>query len=462
MLKITPTFWQDVEKNLKYVLYGDSVAEDCIINYKLKNKKYSDTLSKLWKILYKTGECVFLETHRGNQYLHFDKHFSFYIESYNPTTKKIIYAKPYYIMRHYYKGEIIKLMTECVNIKLTKNHSLIDIIDDKIVKLNPCETTYLYHYTKKVPIISKKNINYDNFVYDFEVDEYHNFAANGILCHNTDSLYIKIPKKFEDINESIEECEFVAKKINELISHYYNSFLLPKMGVDPKYNETFFKTELTANSMLLLSTKKTYAYNQTSKERKIYDPAVTKYVGIPVIKSDTVPFTKDFLINLIENIALKQDINTSKELDKLAKESYYLIINKIENYDFEYISAPGKWSDKDYDSEPPSVIGMRLYNTLTDTDTFRPGSFGIYFPIEIKNLQLFNSLDKFKSKHRLGDISISKINYITLPYNYNKELIIRLFNEYKLLANITSFWNWSKMIDNEVIKRILEVIKNHG
>lgn len=47
-------------------------------------------------------------------------------------------------------------------------------------------------------IISIKEINYNDYVYDIEVDEHHNFVAEGILCHNTCAA-IAIAEKFKDM-----------------------------------------------------------------------------------------------------------------------------------------------------------------------------------------------------------------------------------------------------------------------
>jgi len=463
MINLPPTFWQDVEKELKYVLYGDSISEDAVIKFKLRNQAGELSFSQLCEILKNEKGCLYLKTSRGNEFLHFNDSFNFFIESYNPIKKEIIYAKPYYIVRHKFKGEIIGISTRNSRIKVTKNHSLIDILEDgSIEKLDPVTAKYIFNYLSKDKIISKKIIKYDNYVYDFEVPITSNFIANGIVCHNTDSLYIKIPKTFDDIKESIDVCENAANEINKLISHYYNSFLLPKMGVDPKYNETFFKTELTANSMLLLSTKKTYAYNLTSKEHKIFNPPITKYTGIPVIKSDTVPFLKDFLKTLIEDIALTKEVNISNELSKLAINSFNIILEKIKTYDFEYIAAPGKWSNKEYNSEIPPIIGMRLYNTLIDQDIFKPGSFGIYIPIKIRPTQEFNDLNKSKSKYYLCNTPETRINYLTLPYGYDKNELKQIFNKFGIVAEPLDFWEWSRMVDNEVVKKIIEVIKSHA
>jgi hypothetical protein len=284
-----------------------------------------------------------------------------------------------------------------------------------------------------------------------------------VLYGDTDSLYIYVPKDFKSVEESIKGCEEVAEQINDIIQLYYNSFLLPKMGVDPKFNETFFKTELTADSIMFLETKKNYAYKPTSIKGKVLDKTKVKYIGIPVVKSDTVPFTKDLLRRLVEEIALKKGVDKIAELQKAYLEARSTLEKHITEFDFEYIAAPGKWSDKDYDSEPAQIIGMRLYNTLLDKDVFRPGAFSLYIPIKFKSITHFNTLIdpiKFKSKNYLNDIASSKINYLGIPYGYNKEELRLVCNKYGIQVIPDELWQWDRLANNTVVKRITEVIKD--
>lgn len=317
------------------------------------------------------------------------------------------------------------------------------------------------HNIKPIRIQSKEDILYDGYVYDFEVPSTHNFIINGVLVHNTDSLYVHIPKKFDTIESSIDGCEEIANHINDLIKLYYNSSLLPRMGVDPKYNETFFKTELTANAIMFLDTKKNYAYNQTSKESKIFNPPKTKYTGIPVIKSDTVPFLKDFIKHLVEKIAFVDGIDKIEALNQLSIESRDTIIRLIKSYDFAYIAAPGKWSDKDYTNEPAPIVGMKLYNTLLNKDVFRSGAFCLHIPIKFRDVGLLASKVnpiKYNSKNYLGNISLEGINYLSFPYSYNPEELRILFEENGLYVEFEDFWNWSRLVGNIVADRIIKVI----
>ncbi len=49
-----------------------------------------------------------------------------------------------------------------------------------------------------VRISAVNNIHYNDYVYDFEIPTYHNYVANGIICHNT-CASIAIAEKFKDM-----------------------------------------------------------------------------------------------------------------------------------------------------------------------------------------------------------------------------------------------------------------------
>jgi intein/homing endonuclease len=63
------------------------------------------------------------------------------------------------------------------------------------------------HYAK---IKSVEEIDYDGWVYDLEVEEDHNYVAEGILCHNTASAICSI--HWNLLNKNIDKCLVVCPK----------------------------------------------------------------------------------------------------------------------------------------------------------------------------------------------------------------------------------------------------------
>jgi hypothetical protein len=278
-----------------------------------------------------------------------------------------------------------------------------------------------------------------------------------VLYGDTDSLYLHIPEDYATLDDTITGTSIIADEINERIKYYFNSYMLPKLGVNSTYNNTYFKTELIAESILFLETKKNYAYNLIYKEGKIIDPAETNYTGIPIVKSNTAPLTKDFLEYLIKNIALNKQVITrehvNQQLSNIGKILNDRIIQCIHDYDFEYIAAPCKWNDKDFISEPTTILGMKFYNIITESETFRPGGFGIYFPINIKSSGIL------QPRLNKNNITIDDIKYITVPYGYNKDKLKEVMIEFDLHVDPQLFWNWDRIGNNKVAKKIIELIK---
>jgi hypothetical protein len=278
----------------------------------------------------------------------------------------------------------------------------------------------------------------------------------------TDSLYIKIKKEYDTIEDTIKGTTKIANDINAIIKNYFDSYLLPKLGVSPIYNKTFFKTELTAESIMFLETKKNYAFNMTSKEGKIYDPPETKYTGISV-KSDTAPLTKDIIRDLVEKIALNKNIRTKTEVEIELKNCWTTywekVIYCIKNLDFEYISAPCKWSNTEYEREPTQIIAMRLFNTITDTETFKENTYGFKIPIKIDNMVNFNNIVspiRNKSPFYINSITVDKINYIAIPYEFDKDVLSAKLNAHFIKIDVNDVWD--KLV-NVVAHRIIDTIK---
>ena len=106
---------------------------------------------------------------------------------------------------------------EKVNTKLrritTNNGKIVEITDaHKLLKFNGWENKLYINDTiyttpnitninaEKTPILSRivkiEYFDYDDWVYDLEIDEYHNYVAQDIICHNT-CVGVSIAEKFK-------------------------------------------------------------------------------------------------------------------------------------------------------------------------------------------------------------------------------------------------------------------------
>jgi hypothetical protein len=284
-----------------------------------------------------------------------------------------------------------------------------------------------------------------------------------VLYSDTDSLFIHIPSiNSEDKETCISKCNKVANEINETISTYLNTLILPKLHVDPEHNFTEFKTEFTCNSIMFLDIKKNYAYSMTSKEGKIFDNPDIQYTGIPIVKSNTSEFSRELLVDLIEKIVLNKDLEFkqfSGKLMDLAKEKHEYLMTQLVAGNFKYFGTPVRWSSSDYAKEPAQVIGMRLYNTITKTETFKPLSSGLQIPIEIKNNSIKIKEIELGDEYYITKNHYGALNFICVPYNYDSDECLKLFKEYdiSIINNL-----WERLTDGSIIQKIVNLIKDYG
>jgi hypothetical protein len=284
---------------------------------------------------------------------------------------------------------------------------------------------------------------------------------------DTDSLYINLPTLDNNIDstEAWNKISNISTKINNIIRLALDETMLPKLGINKQYNRTDFKTESLIISMLLIGIKKNYAYKKIAEEGVIYDSPKVKYKGIPIVRSDYSKFAQGFLKYIVDDIALnahKLEKPASEMLQDFAKIKNEELFKNIDEFNFKYIGTPGRWSDGDYKKEPYTIIGMRLYNTLFDTEIFRPGTSGLSLPITILNKNEFLtkiSLNKSNSPLYLNNTNIDNINYIVVPYNYEANDVKSKFEEFKIELNYEETWNKSV---TKITKDIIEVIKNNS
>lgn len=498
MFKISPTFWKDVEdpNKTEYVIYGDSIAENEKVligfkncnNYELKLISFKET----WNILSKQIEPVFKN---DKEYLYIKNEVK--VATFSDKTDRYKAVFPLYLVRHHIKKNICKLNFENYSsISVTHDHSLLtidedDAFGDRLISVKPKNADYVAivnnYYTNLIPIYklkhnidnwrntltnvalinikSKTDIFYSGYVYDFSVPKTENFIVNGFVVHNTDSIHIHSPNEiYTSSKEATDKAELLANEINGVITNLLNNHLLVKMNVNRDYNKTFFKTESVISKMILLGAKKNYAYLEISKKGKIHESPKVKYVGIPVVRSDYSKFTQDFIKFLVEKIAFNSEIygqNISDIIISVINDKKQELENKLKNFDYKYIATPGRWKvSNSYSSTPFTVIGMQLYNTVTNTETFRPGLNGLSFPIKVIDIEKFKeSIKPLKaSKYFLKNVPLSKINYITLPTNYEIDIVTKIFNNCSIKIDEDIVWDKSF---GTVAKNIARVINNH-
>ena len=288
-----------------------------------------------------------------------------------------------------------------------------------------------------------------------KVEQVHNFVIYG----DTDSLYLKIPEKIDDIQKAVESSNRISNEINSIIKTFMDNYYLPRSGIDPKYNFTEFKTELVCDAILLLDIKKNYAYRILAKEGNIFKQPKVKYTGIPIVRTDYSQFTKDMIKHVIEEIAFKNA--TLENIVSYLKRCYDDLERLVKEMDFLYIGIPTKWGIRDYKKDTTQILAMKLYNTLVNKDIFKPLVSGRRLPINIKDQnKLLDILYSNRKKHALflSEFDISKLTFICFPLTETSENAKEILSNSGIEVDIDKLWN---ILYSKVCKRVFEVIKNN-
>jgi len=276
---------------------------------------------------------------------------------------------------------------------------------------------------RAIHIKDKKNISYKDYVYDLCIPQTQNFVANGILVHNTDSIFYVIPTNDPD-KKTPEELWDIAMEtseaINNLIIDYTKTTLLPRCNINPDENQTFFKTELLMSALMLLDVKKNYAYKLLVKEGNVLEKPEVSYTGIQVVKSNTAKFTQNLLKEMIESIVLNEKIPNEDKKDYIVKiiDKYHAHIETlIKDFQFVEIGIPGKWAKNKL-----IINGMKLYNQIMNEEVFTPLSAGRFVYC------------------KFGKNFGKDVNGICVPYSYDEEVLKEKFEINKIIVDKNKQW----------------------
>jgi len=494
-------FYDDIEKPkaLKHILYGDSVSKNMktIIKFKELNTEYL-TFDEIWNRLILT-KSVTIEDDK--EYILINDEIE--TVSYNIKNDNWNMIIPKYIMRHKINKDIIRLnFTNLAHLDVTEEHSMLDYdpinrnlkikkpkdmiyvpviltnfcINNSDTNLGSCfgnESLYYgscsdgrkrsdsdFQVCKKIEcahifkirpikITTKEQIKYNDYVYDFCIPETQNFIANGCLVHNTDSIFISIPVKNADTlttKEKLVIVDKIAADINNGIIKYLNDYLLPKSNISQEYNSTYFKSELLMSAIMFLDVKKNYAYKLEAKKGKILEKPEIEYTGIQVIRSNVAKLTQDMLRDIIEGVILNEKIKMKDKLlqtTEIVHKYHDKFLESVNSLELSDLAIPGKWA-----KQIQFINGMMLYNFIMNKEIFSLGSAGLFIYCTFKNPNIFPK----------SEVNMSKVNGITIPQVYNKEVLRQKFDEFQI--QIDAETQWDKLF-SKTVERIVLLVKNY-
>lgn len=138
------------------------------------------------------------------------------------------------------------------------------------------------------------DIEYNDYVYDLEVEETHKFFANGFLVHNTDSIFVEV--LHDDITYT--EITSLSRKIADEINEFLPIFIKEKFHSDTCYCK--IEPEDPYHTIVMLP-KKTISKNESEKSaKKRYsgyrwtgeNKFEFKVKGIELVKGNTAEITR--------------------------------------------------------------------------------------------------------------------------------------------------------------------------
>jgi len=469
------TFWQDVEKPMKHVLYGDSIGskQHVCIQHKSKHCILMHNLQfdEVWEYLTDKLNREVIVDEFGKERI-FDLH-DIQIQSYFEQEDRVKAVTPKYIMRHHISDEVVKLnLHNGKSLVSTKKHSMF-VYDGNTFKVEDAEhVDYLPSVTstglvycedqfndnmctlkesinkqnikqsvKPIKVMSKDFIQYDDYVFDFEVEGTHNFVVDGIVVHNTDSIFINIPLQDDqdaDTESMVKIANDISQEINDRIVYCNESMILPKLGTHISHNETFFKTELVADAIMFLDIKKNYAYRMLADNGRVLPEAEFVYKGIPVVKSNVAPLSKKLIRMLVENLALNSDIpniEITSKLTDIARTIWQEVQDCVKNGEFDQFATPSKWAGTDYKKDTFVITSMKMYNALAQDDIFTPLSPGLIFPVKVNPAVLSKAISASSSHPSRSEVWMSMaavssdIKHFCVPYDYDPNTVFELMKK---------------------------------
>lgn len=190
----------------------------------------------------------------------------------------------------------------------------------------------------------------EEWVYDIEVEENHNFFANKILVHNSQYLSLQkiIKKKFPNYQEKdrMEVVEFIDKymdkraqvlardRLDNMFSYTFNAFLPEKMLLD---------REIIADKFISIAPKMYFTRIYDNEGVKLTKHKM-KVTGLSMIRSNTPKFFRDKLKQSLD-ILIEGNIDKIIEFIENVKNELYSQSPKDLSINVSVSSINYKWNE---------------------------------------------------------------------------------------------------------------------
>lgn len=148
-----------------------------------------------------------------------------------------------------------------------------------------------------------EQIDYDDYVYDIEVEDTHTFFANNILVHNTDSIYFKTnAESFKQLSREQQHdmAIKIADQIGKEADNSFDAFCEQAFCIQPEFSGIVRCDREVVAKRGIFVTKKRYVLKLIDHEGYRVDKL--KAMGLEMKKTTTPRIIRSFLEDVVNMI----------------------------------------------------------------------------------------------------------------------------------------------------------------
>lgn len=270
-------------------------------NYQTKSIVYGDSVTGDTKICTMVGDIRIDSLFGCVDYIEGQKEYCILENvsslTYDKDETKAIFRPIKYVMRHKCSKQVYRVwITDNKWLDVTEDHSLMGYIEyqpghtNNLIEIKPnnwnndicslVSTVGINHDVYLIKPIKIEKIEYNDYVYDIEVEDTHTFFANNILVHNTDSSY------FETGVDNVDDAVLVADEVAKQVNTSFPDFVQKTFLVDDKHKHYITTSREVVSDRGIFVEKKRYILHLVDIEGKRVDKL--KVMGLDT-KKTTLP-----------------------------------------------------------------------------------------------------------------------------------------------------------------------------
>jgi hypothetical protein len=318
---------------------GKCIHKDSLVDLIMGNADTRHKIEDIWE-KYKTVE-IYHQTDEMNSSYWSVPSVGLTVRSYDCQTHKIVHREVKRLYREKINGTLRQINLENGNrITITNIHKLLTTSGwDNNLSVGQSVATYLPNDEIKFVRIDKiDQIEYDDYVYDLEIDTTHNYFAENILCHNT-CVGVAIAEKFKPMVQKYNTKIYVLVPGPIIKENWRNHLLLCTGETYLKYQDKYVYMDANEKARQnkvavaqALQYYKIMSYRSFYKRvlgEKILDRKVSKGHKIKTVyrKSKEGEFERDVAVDRIYN--LNNSLIIIDEAHNLTGNAYGKALEKI-------------------------------------------------------------------------------------------------------------------------------------